>query len=76
MEQEVVQDIDYDRWYRELFRKFTTLRDVCETRNICYHEVRLIEKLLQIIKCMKHPNFDTFDQVSIVLNERFVDVMK
>lgn len=76
MEQGGVQEIDYDRWYRELFRKFTTLRDACETRNMCYDEVKLVEKLLQIINFVKPPNFDTFNRVSIVLNKTFVDVMK
>lgn len=23
-------EIDYDRWYRELFKKFTTMRDTLE----------------------------------------------
>jgi hypothetical protein len=28
------QEIDFDRWYRELFKKFTTIRDVLETYDI------------------------------------------
>ena len=27
------EEIDFDRWYRELFKKFTTVRDTIETYN-------------------------------------------
>jgi hypothetical protein len=29
-----VDEVDFDRWYRELFKKFTTIRDAYETNGV------------------------------------------
>jgi hypothetical protein len=68
---EGVPEIDYDRWYRELFKKFTTIRDVFETYNIQPPPAfGSIEKMLQNLE----PN--DFGRVSKIINKAFCDIPK
>jgi hypothetical protein len=64
----VMEIIDFPRWYRELFKKYTAVRDMTETHDC---ERRPLMKMLQ--KWMDGLKTSTdvteFEHVSVAINE-------
>ena len=70
------EEVDLDRWYRELFKKFTTIRDIIEAKNGDYELIKEVESWLYFIRFWKNRNKEKYEDASNFINQVFQTVSK
>lgn len=66
------EEIDFDRWYRELFKKFTIVRDAIEIYNRGDHGlIKEMETWLYFIRFWKNKTREKYEDASNFINQAF-----
>jgi hypothetical protein len=68
------ENIDYHRWYRELYKKFTTVRDMIETYRCNIGLIDDMETALYHVCYHKFESHGMFEIASKLINETLQQV--
>lgn len=78
----MTEDIDFERWYRELYYKFTIIRDHLEDLNLANHPplISVLLKLRETVKPNSQYNCEQKErqcrEVSHYINQEFDRVFR